>query len=274
MFLTTVPSIRLTCPRDLLPPLVITAGEEPNGLNKDCIQSIFIKILSNSDFKSLSALGRTNKFCYVNMWESLKGVDIKQLCPQLTILESVPAEELKSKKIEIIKFYFKAAPNIENNAGLTLYKTDDRTLNQLIADIQKAGIDLEIRRDKILKVLGNLSVQEPGLIMVTNARFKKMYNGMSHDEMDYLVIKQMGFDKKMELFDYLHVITAQKTSDLETCLFRLKTCGCTSTKCDRSIVTFGNQFTMDMNQCAPRRVAISFVGDYLIHKFAGGRKKF
>jgi predicted NAD-dependent protein-ADP-ribosyltransferase YbiA (DUF1768 family) len=147
-----------------------------NELYSDVIGNLFYHLFQ-SDLTTLSAVSCVNKHwntCSTNLWS---GVDLKQLCPELTILDAEAQgvkceDEPKISKPLLLKWVREICPHVEGNAGVTqLTMTKGTTLNQLIEIAKGEGMDVEVLWDRIIPELGHVPVEQTYGILITNSVF-------------------------------------------------------------------------------------------------------
>ena len=155
-----------------------------NELYPDILERFFNGYLCGSDFKTLSAVACVNKHwsnCSTKFWIGLDLKDLKQLCPELTILDAQAQgvqceDEPKINKLRLIKWVREISPNVEGDAGVTqLTMTKGTTLNQLIEIAKGEGMTVNIW-DRITEELGDVAVEQTYGILITNSVFMNSRN--------------------------------------------------------------------------------------------------
>jgi hypothetical protein len=147
-----------------------------NELYSDVLGNIFYHI-AQCDFKALASVACVNKHwnqCSINFWA---GCDLKQLSPQLTILDAktqgVECEDKPNiNKPQLFKWVREMSPHVEGNAGVTqLTMTKGTTLNQLIAIAKGEGMEVVVGWDPVIEKLGDVPVEQTYDILITNSVF-------------------------------------------------------------------------------------------------------
>jgi predicted NAD-dependent protein-ADP-ribosyltransferase YbiA (DUF1768 family) len=148
-----------------------------NGLPTDVMGRLFYTCISQCDFTTLTVLACVNKHwnsCSTGFWE---GLDLKELCPELTILDAKAQgvqceDEPKITKFRLFKWIRELSPYVEEDAGLTqLTMTKGTTLNQLIEIARGDGVTVEVEWDQIILNLGDVPVEQSYGILITNRVF-------------------------------------------------------------------------------------------------------
>jgi hypothetical protein len=181
---------------DIQRPIVAVSGEENtvsaapscdqaapsivNALYSDIMQLLFNSCFSVCDFATVTALACLNKHWYThstNFWVGRDLRDIKQLCPELTILDAKAQgvkceDEPKISKPLLLKWAKELSPHVEDNAGVTqLTMPKGTTLNQLIQIAKAEGMTVHVLWDSIIQELGDVPVEQTYGILITNSVF-------------------------------------------------------------------------------------------------------
>ncbi len=214
------------------------------GLPTEIVQTIFMRCLGGGDVTGFIALSRTNVHSYLCMHQLMEAKDLKQLCPLgLTILD---AEEQGFKvdvepcigKFTMLKWFKKLAPSVEKYAGLTLLTVPKGiTVNELIAIAESVGIEVVLYHEHILGGQNTDPVEKTYQIMMSNALVARTRNKLDIDQ--ELQVKRVGFDRRPTLVEYLlFLISAQKVSNYEICMFEKGSYGRSSTSGNVNVFSF------------------------------------
>ena len=153
-----------------------------NELYPDIIERFFNGYLCGSDFKTLSVLACVNKHWNKYSSEFWDKLDLKQVYPELTILDAKAQgvkceDEPKISKFRLIKGFKEISPHVEGNAGVTqLTMTKGTTLNQLEEIAKGEGITVDVLWDRIVPTLGDVAVEQTYGILITNNVFLNSRN--------------------------------------------------------------------------------------------------
>ena len=153
------------------------SNDQPPELYPDIMTAIFNTCISMCDVRTITAFHCTNKYWNQIAIGYFAGCDLKQICPELTIMDAKTqkrdcADEPKIDKFKIFKAVKRVAPHVEDNAGvtlLTLIKGD--TLNKLIEIAAQEGMQVLVPWNAIIEELGDVPVEETSIILITNSVF-------------------------------------------------------------------------------------------------------
>lgn len=243
-----------------------------NGLPLEIIQFIAMQCLPSSGVAGFMALSYTNVHCYIGTQKLLNKRNLIQLCPGLTILDG---NTLKYKgddepcidKLSVFKYFWKFAPYVENNAGLTLMtKFKDLTFNQLMEFAKMKKIGVKICGFPILEQLDGLAPMDTCRVMITNGPVTETRN-KSRDMQEKRVL-ELGFDGSASLYEsFQFFIFAQiASSEQKVCPFGQKAYVRSSTLHGSFPLAIGCPIPNSINVC---------IGEYDDKNLsAAGKKKF
>ena len=246
-------------------------------LPRDLFFMITSECFHKRDYASLLKLASLSKYHFSSIGNFIENLNLKQLCPQMTILNAkVISETLKIEindeprisPLAILKSYESMAPHVEADAGVTLLTLwKGLNLNQMIEIAAKEGMKVRIWNDQILIEQGTASIQQTCIIMIANNVFKDTRDKRYAAQKDLIETKH-GFELPAMLDSVtLCVLTRIKTKGA-ICLFGQNplTYGRTSTHVEGHPLSVGGS--------APARLLVSDgIVDGEIFG-AGARRKF
>jgi hypothetical protein len=160
---------------------------EQNGSNycpDEIIIGIFIQCLCmENNFQGASALSITNSHIYTIITRYMSQLDLRVVCPKLTILDAkalgcIVNDEPNitfATKCKVIAYYHKVAPYIEGNQGLTLLTMPKGcSLNSICTKgVEVMGRQRFFVYPRLLEKIGSDSVEKTYRVLITDNVFKE-----------------------------------------------------------------------------------------------------
>jgi predicted NAD-dependent protein-ADP-ribosyltransferase YbiA (DUF1768 family) len=149
-----------------------------NDLCSDILERFLFSYLSQCDLITLTAVACVNKHWNNSSTKFWDKRDLKQLCPELTVLDAnaqgvTCEDEPEITKLRLLKWVKKLSSHVERKAGVTLLTmTKGTTLNQLIEIAKGEGMTVEVLWDRIIPELGDVPIEQTYGILITNSVFK------------------------------------------------------------------------------------------------------
>jgi hypothetical protein len=142
-------------------------------LYSDILGKIFYHLFQ-CDFTTLSAVACVNKNWNNSLANFWAGCDLKQLCPELTILDAKAQgvqcdDEPEINERLLLKSVRELNPHVEGNAGLTqLTMTKGTTYKQLKEIAGGEGMTFQVLLKRITAELGDVAVEKSYRILISN----------------------------------------------------------------------------------------------------------